>query len=130
MRIRPLLALFFASLPAGCSHSPVGANGDGVYLAVTATVDPGASLDAHLVNHSDAAVQVGWLPCYVMTDRRVGDRWSEIPRENQACILPVFTVERGDSLPFPLAAPATSGTFRLRTVVGVDSVFSAPFVVR
>ncbi|MES2304310.1 MAG: hypothetical protein V4558_02345 [Gemmatimonadota bacterium] len=131
MRIHSVLAsVLVSAVVAGCGGSPTDANQGSVFLAVTGSAAVGTALDAHLVNHSEVAVRVGWLPCYVMTDRRVGDRWSEIPRENQACIMPVYTINPGAEFAFPLTAPTTPGTFRLRTIVGDDSVFSSPFVVR
>ncbi|MES2125220.1 MAG: hypothetical protein V4503_11095 [Gemmatimonadota bacterium] len=131
MRVRSLLVpLILASLGTGCVGSPTGVNPYGVFLAVTGTVDAGTTLTFRVVNNSRATVQVGALSCYVETDRLEGNRWTEHPRESGSCILPGYAVEPGKSRAFPLAAPATAGTYRLRALVAGDSVFSAGFEVR
>lgn len=131
MRAHRLLGrLLLASIGAACADSPTAENRAGVFLAVLGEAQAGASLDVRLVNHSTATVRVGWLPCYVETDHLEGRRWTESPRERGGCILPEYTIEPGKFFPFPLSAPATAGTYRLRTLVAGDSVFSAAFTVR
>lgn len=129
-RLSFLPMLLVVALATGCADSPVGGSQDDVTLVVDGPVAVGSAAAVRLVNNSDTPIQIGWLPCYIDTDRRVGDAWAKIPREIGACITPVFTVESGASFPFEFPAPATAGTFRLRTVIGNDQVFSAPFVVR
>lgn len=131
MRRRSLIPLaVLVALGAGCAADPVTTIPDGVFITVAEPITAGSSVSAELVNHSDAPVSIGWLPCYIVTDRRVGNQWAEIPKQPAACILPEFTVGPGASFPFPFSGPATTGTFRVRTMVEGKTVYSAPFIVR
>lgn len=121
--------LLFAALCVGCTGGSPASDSRAVFIVVKGPIAQGAYGSAQLVNRSGSAIHIGAIGCGVRTDRQVSDHWSELPPVSNYCVQPVYTVEDGGSYPFTFAAPTSAGTYRLRTFVGGDSVFSAPFTV-
>ena len=122
--------LLIAALSIGCAESPTATNSGAVFITVSSPIDAGSLANAQLVNQSGSAVRIGAIGCSLGMDQLRSMVWSPVPREDDLCPQPNFTVGSGKSYPFDFTAPASAGTFRIHTFVEGDAVYSKQFVVR
>ncbi len=129
-RLKLTSSLALVALCLGCAESPTANNAGVVSIVVAEPVTVGTFGSARLVNGSDSPVTIGAIWCYVRTDQQTSGGWTAIPPKSDICPLPALLLGKGESYAFQFAAPASTGIFRLRTIVAGDSVISEPFIVR
>ncbi|MES2307000.1 MAG: hypothetical protein V4558_15975 [Gemmatimonadota bacterium] len=122
--------LICAAVSVACSDTPTASEGGVAFILVTGPVSSGAIAKARLVNNSEARIEVGAIGCEITTDRQEAGGWTEVPRGDGVCPLPAILIPSGRSYSFEFAAPATAGTFRLRTSSGATTILSPPFLVK
>ena len=122
--------LLVAALSSGCTESPTATNSGAVFITVSSPIDAASLANAQLVNQSGSAVRIGAIGCSLGMDQLGSKGWAPVPREDDLCPQPEFTVGSGKSYPFDFMAPASAGTFRIHTFVEGDAVYSKEFIVR